>query len=116
MTAMTAMGDRTMLPSQPEQHVDVNLDPVLPHLDVLLAKRQHPKTLCPSEVARALSQEELEEAGASQWRDLMPCLRSLCFQLRDEGKLEILQKGNVLPRSQGIRDTSGPIRIRKLIR
>lgn len=90
----------------------VNSDPILPHLEQLLQKRQHPKTLCPSEVARALSQEQLKEAGVSSWRDLMPYLRNLAFQMRDNGEVEILQKGNVLPSDQTLEQTTGPIRIR----
>ncbi|KAI9875669.1 MAG: hypothetical protein M1823_007425, partial [Watsoniomyces obsoletus] len=78
-----------------------NLDPVFPHLNTLLTKREHPKTLCPSEVARALSNSELQDAGVSTWRELMPNLRTLCFQMRDQGEIEILQKGDVIPEEQG---------------
>lgn len=92
----------------------INPDPILNHLDNLLQKRQHPKTLCPSEVARALSAGELKDAGVSSWRDLMPHLRELAFQLRDDGQIEILQKGNVLPSDQTLQKTTGPIRIRTL--
>lgn len=92
----------------------INPDPILPHLEQLLQKRQHPKTLCPSEVARALSTGELKEAGVSSWRDLMPYLRELAFQMRDNGQLEILQKGEVLPSDQSLEETTGPIRIRTI--
>ena len=85
---------------------------VMQHLDALLDKRTYPKTLCPSEVARALSTAELQDINVSSWRNLMPRLRSLCFTLRDEGKLEILQRGQVQTKSQT--ETRGPIRIRKV--
>ena len=91
----------------------VDLEPVLHHLEDLLSRRKHPKTLCPSEAARALSNAELKKAGAGSWRDLMPAIRSLCFQMRDDGELEILQRGQILPGSQTMQDTRGPIRIRK---
>lgn len=94
---------------------NINLEPVLPHLQNLLSKREHPKTLCPSEAARALSYAELKDAGAGTWRDLMPAIRSLCFQMRDEGAVEILQRGEVLAESQTIEDTRGPIRIRRKV-
>lgn len=84
------------------------------HLQALLEKRQHPKTICPSEAARALSIDELTESGASHWRDLMGPLRRYAFALRDQGRLEILQKGHVLPLNQSLDDTVGPIRLRKL--
>ena len=90
-----------------------DLEPVLPHLQDLLSMRAHPKTLCPSEAARALSKAELKDAGVETWRDLMPAIRSLCFRMRDEGGLEILQRGQVLPDSQSMEDTRGPLRIRK---
>jgi Protein of unknown function (DUF3253) len=80
-------------------------------LNALLNRRAHPKTLCPSEVARAISIEELEAASAPSWRDLMPGLRTLCFQLRDSGEVEILQKGQV--KTEGMDEVTGPIRIRK---
>lgn len=83
------------------------------HLDRLLHQRQYPKTLCPSEAARALSAAELHESGVDSWRDLMPALRQLAFEMRDQGKIEILQKGHVLPPDQTIERTTGPIRLRQ---
>lgn len=94
------------------QGIDLTL--VDAHLQQLLAKRQYPKTLCPSEAARALSNAELAESGVTSWRDIMTPLRRYVFELRDQGTLEILQKGNVLPRSQSLEDTIGPIRLRNV--
>ena len=90
-----------------------NLRPVIAHLDRLLESREFPKTICPSETARALSPLELQATGASSWRDLMPAIRKYAFELRDDGKLDILQKGIVLPTSQDYTSTTGPIRLRK---
>lgn len=91
-----------------------NLTPVLAHLERLLESREFPKTICPSEAARALSPQELQASGASSWRDLMQAIRKLAFKLRDDGRLDILQKGDVLPASQDVTSTTGPIRLRKL--
>ena len=91
---------------------NLNMDAVLNHLQSLLSKRAHPKTLCPSEAARALSNTELRDSGAQTWRDLMPMLRILCFQLRDDGEVEILQRGHVIPLSTALEEVSGPIRVR----
>lgn len=93
---------------------EIDLAKVDEHLQTLLEKRQFPKTLCPSEAARALSSTELAASGASHWRDLMGPLRHHAFQLRDQGRLEILQKGNVLPTGQSADETVGPIRLRKV--
>jgi Protein of unknown function (DUF3253) len=90
-----------------------SLDPVLPHLNRLLDSRLFPRTICPSEAARALSAAELQETGFHHWRDLMPAIRELAFELRDRGALDILQKGEILPQSQTMQQTVGPIRLRR---
>lgn len=90
-----------------------NLEVVTAHLERLLDQREHPKTLCPSEAARALSRTELDHSCVESWRDLMPALRELAFEMRDQGQIEILQKGNVLPPGQSMSETTGPIRLRR---
>jgi len=86
---------------------------ILSHLNNLLHSRAPPKTICPSEVARALSSSELRELGVDNWRDLMPDIRAVVWKLRDDGKVEILQKGVVLGADVQIADVKGPIRVRK---
>lgn len=93
--------------SEQLQHIDL-------HLCRLLRSREFPKTICPSEVARALSAKELEDNNVQSWRELMTPIRQHAFQLRDQGRLEILQKGNVLPVSQTMEATTGPIRLRRI--
>ncbi|KAI9813241.1 MAG: hypothetical protein M1827_004183 [Pycnora praestabilis] len=85
------------------------------HLDRLLSLRAYPKTICPSEVARAFSTVELEQAGASEWRDLMPGIRQIVWGMRDQGEVEIMQRGGVLGGEVGLYDVKGPIRVRKKI-
>ncbi|ETI24806.1 hypothetical protein G647_04176, partial [Cladophialophora carrionii CBS 160.54] len=80
--------------------------------DDLLSRRAYPKTICPSEVARSLSASELQSLGVGEWRDLMPRLRDLAFELRDGGHVEILQRGEVVGPDRGEMDVRGPIRIR----
>ncbi|KAF1971266.1 hypothetical protein BU23DRAFT_556073 [Bimuria novae-zelandiae CBS 107.79] len=81
------------------------------HLTHLLSRRAYPKTLCPSEVARALSDDELTELDAYSWRDTMEHIRALCWELREYGSVEILQKG-VVVRAKAIDEIAGPIRVR----
>ena len=83
------------------------------HLHRLLDSRVAPKTICPSEVARALSPSELNDLGVSEWRDLMPRIRNIIWSLREDGKVEILQHGEVLSDLQSLDDIKGPIRARK---
>jgi hypothetical protein len=77
-----------------------------------LGKRSWPKTICPSEVARAFTREELEELGASEWRDTMSGVREVAWGMRDSGDVEILQKGEVIAEGARADDIRGPIRLR----
>lgn len=81
-------------------------------LETLLAKR-YPNTICPSEVPRALSHEELSALSVASWRNLMPAIRELVWDLRDKQQVEILQKGHVLGNDVQLNDIRGPIRIRR---
>jgi len=85
------------------------------HLDRLLASREWPKTICPSEVARALSKSELRTAGIASWRELMPIIRTVVAYMYTEGEVEVLQKGEVLCGDVGedLGNITGPIRVRR---
>ena len=86
-----------------------------PHLDRLLDSRVAPKTICPSEVARALSSEELAMADVPSWRECMPEIRKIVAEMRGRGEVEVLQKGVVLTGELGesLENIIGPIRVRK---
>jgi hypothetical protein len=88
-----------------------NKDLISQHLQPLLNKREWPKTICPSEVARALSTPELAQLGAESWRDAMPDIRDVVWEMRENGEVEVLQKGEVIEGS--IAEIHGPIRVRK---
>lgn len=66
----------------------------------LLNQREAPKTLCPSEVARAVA------PGA--WRALMPQVRAVALDMARQGALEIRQKGCAVDPDAPLR---GPIRL-----
>jgi hypothetical protein len=61
-----------------------------PRLDQLLASREPPKTIFPSEVARALNRQELDEAGLPSWRDGMIKIRATVAEMREVGEVEVL--------------------------
>ncbi|MEM9908397.1 MAG: DUF3253 domain-containing protein [Cyanobacteria bacterium P01_D01_bin.44] len=65
-----------------------------------VTQRGPDKTICPSEVARAL--------GGSNWRDLMEAVREQGQQLAKEGKIWVMQKGERVDAAQ----VKGPIRYR----
>jgi Protein of unknown function (DUF3253) len=87
------------------------------YLDRLLASREPPKTICPSEVARALTSIELATVGVSSWRELMLDIRVMVAKMRDRGEVEVLQKGLVLEGDLGrsLEDIKGPIRVRRVV-
>lgn len=58
------------------------------------------KTICPSEVARALEPEE--------WRELMEKVRETACKMHEAGMIQITQKGNVVESF----NFKGPIRLR----
>ncbi len=85
-----------------------------PHIDRLLSSRDYPKTICPSEVPRALTAAEIKACGASDWRSLMPAIRDILWNMREKGEVEILQKGSLVPQGIELVDLKGPIRARKV--
>lgn len=89
-----------------------NQDPLRAHLERLLNSRKHPKSICPSEAARAMSPAQLVDAHAAHWRELMGAVRTILFEMRAAGTVEILQRGQVLPLTVGADEVKGPIRAR----
>ncbi|WP_458781699.1 DUF3253 domain-containing protein [Arthrobacter sp. D3-16] len=68
----------------------------------LLAARAATSTICPSDAARAV--------GDENWRDLMELARRAARRLVDSGEVEITQGGSVVDPATA----KGPIRIRKV--
>jgi hypothetical protein len=68
----------------------------------LLAERRAGATICPSEAARAI--------GDEQWRDLMEPARAAARRLTEAGQVEITQGGEVVDPAS----IRGPIRIRRV--
>ena len=66
----------------------------------LVKQRGHQKSICPSEVARAV--------GGETWRESMDEVRQVAYTLFREGRIEILQKGQVIAPDA----VQGPIRLR----
>jgi len=67
------------------------------------AARGAGKSICPSEVARALAPEE------EAWRRLMGAVRAVAIRLARDGQLEVLRKGKPADPQAEIR---GVIRLR----
>jgi len=68
----------------------------------LLEKRALTSTICPSDAARAV--------GDDDWRDLMDASRSAAARLVARGEVEITQGGEAVD----LATARGPIRIRRL--
>ncbi|KAF1829945.1 hypothetical protein BDW02DRAFT_573522 [Decorospora gaudefroyi] len=86
---------------------------ILRHANRLLSARPWPTTICPSEIARALSREELETLGASAWRDSMDSVREVVWEKRGAGEVEVMQKGEVVD-VESLEHVRGPIRVRNV--
>ncbi|KRC18129.1 DUF3253 domain-containing protein [Acidovorax sp. Root219] len=69
----------------------------------LLAERAPGKTICPSEVARALAGD-----AQAQWRPMMPAVRNAADRLAGEGRLQVLQRGHAVASAV---QAVGPIRL-----
>jgi len=70
-------------------------------ITTLLDARAQDATICPSEAARAVGDEE--------WRDLMEPARRAARRMVARGEIEITQKGSVVDPSTA----KGPIRLRR---
>ncbi|GFR50954.1 hypothetical protein Agub_g13274 [Astrephomene gubernaculifera] len=70
-------------------------------LAIVSERFQRGTTACPSEAPRRLR--------LPNWRELMELTRDIARELASEGRIEILQRGQVIDHSSSIR---GPIRIR----
>lgn len=79
----------------------VNLAALKKSILALLAQRAPSATICPSEAARA-------HFGETHWRHGMEQTRRAARALVDQGKIEILQKGQVIDPTTA----KGPIRLR----
>lgn len=86
---------------------------ILSHAERLLDARQYPKTICPSEIARAFSAQELQSLGAAEWRGAMDIVRQVMWEKRAAGEVEVMQKGEVID-VESLDDIRGPIRVRKV--
>jgi hypothetical protein len=75
----------------------------IPDRMMALLKARHPASICPSEVARALTD------NPSDWRALMPEVRNCARELARAGFVLVTQRGTVLDAEQPYR---GAIRLR----
>jgi len=72
----------------------------------LLDRREPGRTICPSDVARAVAGES---ADGAEWRALMDPVRAAAGGLVADGKVEVTQRGEVVD----LATARGPIRIRR---
>ncbi|NYH46708.1 DUF3253 domain-containing protein [Xanthomonas arboricola] len=69
----------------------------------LLTRRLPEQSICPSEVARALGDDEM------RWRALMPQIRSVAADLAGRDVVQISQRGEVVD----VRTVRGPVRLKR---
>ncbi|ODQ51764.1 hypothetical protein SAICODRAFT_8692 [Saitoella complicata NRRL Y-17804] len=79
-------------------------------VELVDSTRSPESTRCPSEVPRRLAKEgRLTER--TEWRDYMDATRKVVFEMRDQGELEVMQKGQIV--EVGLEEIRGPIRMRR---
>lgn len=78
-----------------------------------LLNTRYPKTICPSEVPRRVDAATLQASGISDWRELMPAIREILQEMRQNGEVEVLQHGEVIGDEVALEDVRGPIRARR---
>lgn len=69
----------------------------------LVEERGAQKSICPSDVARALFSDD-------HWREEMDAVREVAQDLSDRGLIKVTQKGREI---RNVLDAHGPIRLRK---
>lgn len=67
----------------------------------LLSARAEGATVCPSEVARALTDTESDDPDASDWRDAMPIVHAAVDSLLAENIVQVSWKGEALSTRTG---------------
>lgn len=77
-------------------------EPDLERAILELLDRRAPKTICPSDVARAVG-------TADGWRALMDPVRAAAQRLVEAGEVEVTQRGEVVD----LPTVRGPVRIRR---
>ena len=73
-------------------------DTIRAEIEARVAARGPDRTICPSEVARAL---------AADWRPLLPAVRAEAARLAAEGRIAVTQKG----RPVDAETARGPVRL-----
>ena len=86
---------------------------ILPKVVHMLDNTEPPEVFKPSDVCMLLKPKELAALGYTNWRDGIPAVRELAFDMRALGYCEILQKGAVLDGDVDLMEVEGPIRIRR---
>lgn len=71
-------------------------------IDALLDERGEGRTICPSEAARELGDDD-------GFRPLMDEVREVAYAMADDGRIEVTQSGEVVDGRQ----VRGPIRLRR---
>ena len=74
-----------------------------------------PASFKASEVAQELSHNELIALGYETWKDAVPAVIELAFELREEGTCELIKGGQVLGEDVEVYDVGGAVRIRRAV-
>ncbi|KAK4963426.1 hypothetical protein LTR10_001055 [Elasticomyces elasticus] len=102
-------------PKAPLRPTDASHDTALrAHFLALLDNVEPPAVFRPSDVAQLIKQKELDNMGYKEWKEAIPAIRELAFELRALDYCEVLHRGVVLGDDIDLLDVEGPIRIRRV--
>ena len=102
-------------PTKPLKPTDAIRDQALRNRFVhFLDHTDPPETFRAAQVAQELSYNELQAMGYEVWKDALPAVVELAFELREAGYCEILKGGKVLGDDVGPYEIEGSVRIRRI--
>ncbi|KAK5703388.1 hypothetical protein LTR17_022165 [Elasticomyces elasticus] len=93
-------------PKDPLRPTDASYDTALRSHFLALLDNVEPPAL--------IKQKELDNMGYKEWKEAIPAIRELAFELRALDYCEVLHRGVVLGDDIDLLDVEGPIRIRRV--
>jgi hypothetical protein len=101
-------------PPGPARATDAAHDPTVRGAFLqMLDNTEPPQVFKASEVAQLLTDKQLAALGYEKWRDLIPAIKELAWELRELGYCDILQKGKLLGPDVELMEVEGPVRFRR---
>ena len=93
----------------------IRSETILQRFHQFLDHTDPPASFKASQVAQELSYNELRALGYENWKEALPAVVELAFELRETGDCELLKGGQVLGDDVEVYDVGTAIRIRRAV-